>query len=282
MTTFLFPGQGSQAVGMGGDLFARFDALTAKADKILGYSIAKLCLSDPQQQLNLTQFTQPALYTVNALMYFHRYEEDGKQPDFVAGHSLGEYNALLAAGVFDFETGLRLVQKRGELMSQAANGGMAAVIGLPAQTILDLLAQNNLTQVSIANYNSHKQLVISGQKDQVEQAQGLCQNAGAMMVVPLKVSGAFHSPLMQTAQAEFAEFIKSMTFNAPLMPVIANLTAAPYAATDVAKNLAEQISNPVRWTDTIMYLTEQGENILVEIGPGNVLTGLVKRIRNGQ
>lgn len=163
MSIIIFPGQGSQIKGMGEELFDQYEELTNRADNILGYSIKDLCLYDHQKQLHLTRYTQPALYVVNALSYF-KYLEAGKKPDFLLGHSLGEYNALLAAGVFDFETGLRLVKKRGELMGQVVGGGMAAIIGLKKEEIQAGLDKNDLNDIDIANYNSEEQLIISGWK----------------------------------------------------------------------------------------------------------------------
>ncbi len=282
MSVSLFPGQGSQVKGMGEDLFNRFSELTAKADDILGYSVKTLCLEDSHHQLHQTQYTQPALYTVNALTYFKKLQDTGKKPTFVAGHSLGEYNALLAAGVFDFATGLKLVSKRGELMSHATGGAMTAIVGLKIDQIKAILLQNNLNQVCIANHNSHTQIVISGLKPEIEQATKLFEQAGAMLVVPLKVSGAFHSSHMQHAQQEFANYIKDFQLQAPQIPVIANTTAKPYAADDIKKNLAQQITNSVRWTESIDFLLAQDETEFEEVGPGVVLTGLVRRIKNGQ
>jgi malonyl CoA-acyl carrier protein transacylase len=277
MTTYLFPGQGSQSKGMGDDLFTQFPELTTKADILLGYSIQTLCLEDPLQQLDQTQYTQPALYVVNALSYL----KNEQKPHYVAGHSLGEYNALFASGVFDFETGLKLVKKRGELMSQATGGAMTAIIGLKDHEIQAILKNANIPSVVIANYNSHSQTVISGPKLDVEKLNPLFEQAGAKMVIPLKVSGAFHSPSMQTAQQEFAEFLSQFTFHAPQIPVIANVTATPYPASGIADYLAKQITHPVRWTETIEYLLAQGETEFEEIGPGKVLAGLVKRIKMG-
>ena len=282
MTAFLFPGQGSQIIGMGKLLFEEFPELTAKADSVLGYSIQTLCLDDPHQQLNQTDFTQPALYTVNALMYFKKINDTSVKPDYTAGHSLGEYNALLAAGVFDFETGLKLVKKRGELMNQASGGAMAAVIGLTADRINTLLQDNGLDQVVIANHNSRTQLVISGQKAAIDHARILCEQAGARMVIPLKVSGAFHSPCLRDAQSQFESYLNTFDFSLPRIPVIANCTARPYSTSGIADLLAQQMTHPVLWAQTIDYLLSQGELDFEETGPGAVLTGLVRRIKNGQ
>ena len=159
---YVFPGQGSQAKGMGKDLFAEFPQQVEEASRTLGYSLPTLCLDDPEQKLGLTQYTQPALYAVCALAYQRKLRDSGRKPDFVAGHSLGEYTALFAAGVFDFATGLRLVQRRGELMGQATGGGMAAVVGLPADKIRQALAAAGMGTVEVANLNSYEQVVISG------------------------------------------------------------------------------------------------------------------------
>ncbi len=170
MLTFVFPGQGSQFKGMGAGLFDEFQDLTRQADDILGYSIEELCLEDPNHQLGKTQFTQPALYTVSALSYLKKMKESGREPDYAAGHSLGEYNALFAAGCFDFETGLQLVKKRGELMSKAAPGGMAAVLGFTAEQVKEVLSDYHLTGIDIANHNSPSQIVIAGTKQDIEKA----------------------------------------------------------------------------------------------------------------
>lgn len=282
MPTYIFPGQGSQAIGMGKDLFSQFPKITAEADAILGYSIAALCVDDPHRRLNQTQYTQPALYTVNALSYLNKLHQGGKLPNFVAGHSLGEYNALLAAGVFDFGTGLKLVKKRGELMSQAVGGAMAAVIGLNIDTIRAILKQHHLSDVAIANYNTLMQTVISGKAPDVATAVPLLEKAGALMVIPLNVSGAFHSPYMRSAQEQFELFLKDFHFSPPKFPVIANCTASVYQFPDIGNTLAAQMTRPVRWVETIQHLLSQNEVEFEEIGPGSVLTGLMMRIKNGQ
>lgn len=282
MSTYIFPGQGSQTKGMGGNLFNQFPNIALQADQVLGYSIKTLCLEDPDQLLNQTKYTQPALYTVNALTYFKKIQDSEKKPDYVAGHSLGEYNALLAAGVFDFITGLQLVKKRGEIMSLASGGAMAAVIGLNANAIKTALAQASIHNVVIANYNSHTQLVISGPQEELNRAQAACDKAGASMVIPLKVSGAFHSPCMQEAQIQFEEFVKNFQFSPPNISVIANSTALPYLSKNIHQTLSQQITSPVKWTESIEYLFTLGETQIEEIGPGTVLTGLVRRIKNGQ
>ncbi|MCC5463958.1 ACP S-malonyltransferase [Pelosinus baikalensis] len=280
MITYVFPGQGSQSKGMGGTLFDEFKELTAEADVILGYSIKELCLEDVDLNLSQTQYTQPALYVVNALSYLKRIEETGIKPDFVAGHSLGEYNALFAAGAFDFATGLKLVQKRGELMSHATGSGMAAVIGLNEEQIADVLKQNNLQSIDIANYNSPTQIVISGLKTDIEHAQPIFEGIkDVKMFVTLKTSGAFHSRYMEGAKREFETFINSFEFFQLAIPVISNVHARPYKQSDIKQNIVEQITHPVKWTESIRYLMGLGEMEFKEIGSGKVLTGLVQRIK---
>ena len=280
MITFVFPGQGSQSKGMGGTLFDEFKELTAQADEILGYSIKELCLEDPNSNLSQTQYTQPALYTVNALSYLKRIEETGRKPDFVAGHSLGEYNALFGAEAFAFEMGLKLVKKRGELMSRATGGGMAAVIGLNEEQITDVLKQNNLQNITIANLNSPFQIVISGSKTDIDCAKQIFEETkGVRMVAPLKTSGAFHSRYMEEAKDEFAIFLNAFKISELAIPVISNVSARPYKQSDIRQNLIEQITHPVKWTESIRYLMGLGEMDFEEIGTGKVLTGLIQRIK---
>lgn len=278
MVAYIFPGQGSQAEGMGAGLFGRFRDMTEEADSVLGYSIEALCTQDTENRLSHTQFTQPALFVVNALSYMGRLYDTGKIPDFVAGHSLGEYNALLAAGVFDFSTGLRLVQKRGELMAKATGGCMAAVIGQSADKVDEIIASSGIDEVSVANYNAPIQTVISGSRQSLEKLENIFVAEGAGFVI-LNVSGAFHSQSMLPAQEEFSAFVSSFKLHPPAIPVISNLSAEPYLADSIKDNLIQQISNPVRWTETIKYLIATGESEFVEVGPGNVLTGLVEKTR---
>ncbi|MBX3709974.1 MAG: ACP S-malonyltransferase [Gammaproteobacteria bacterium] len=281
MTTYVFPGQGSQFKGMGGALFSEFQDIVSKANQILGYPVEKLCLEGPDDKLNMTQYTQPAIYVVSALSYFKKLKDSGKKPDYVAGHSLGEYNALLAAGVFDFETGLKLVQERGSLMANASGGAMAAIIGPHSGEIQTLLDKSNLSSISIANFNSFTQTVIAGLKNEIDAAKPIFESINAMFI-PLKVSGAFHSSYMKPAQQKFSDFLKGFEFKAPNAIVIANVNAEPYKIDVVMTNLANQITHPVQWTKTIKYLLDKGETIFEEVGPGSVLTGLIRRIQNGK
>jgi malonyl CoA-acyl carrier protein transacylase len=277
---FLFPGQGSQKMGMGQGLFEKQPKLVEKADILLGYSIQELCQEDPKGLLNRTDCTQPALYIVNALTYLQKTSETGLKPDFVAGHSLGEYNSLFAAGVFDFLTGLRLVIKRGEIMSRISGGGMAAVIGIPPEQIRSLLDQSGFESIDIANYNSPKQTVISGPKQSIEEVKIIFDKAGVKLFIPLKVSGAFHSRYMKKAGEEFETFLSSFQFSPPQIPVISNVEALPYQSNNIRHLLVSQISSPVRWTQTIQYFLKQPPPCeFEEIGPGSVLTGLLKQIR---
>lgn len=285
MRVFVFPGQGSQSKGMGKELFdelAEFREAEEAVDEVLGYSIRELCVNDPDDQLNLTQFTQPALYVVNALHFFSR-KAEGQSADYLAGHSLGEYNALLAAGAFDFVTGLKLVKKRGELMARAQDGGMAAVIGLNAEQIETVLRDNSmLSGLDVANYNSPAQTVISGPLDQLESAQARFKDAGAKLYKILPVSAAFHSRYMQAAANEFGDFLQGYSFNSLELPVIANVTGEPYPQGDpqqvITGLLVKQIAASVQWTQSILYLKSLGEMEFDEVGPGKVLSKLIKQI----
>ena len=268
---------------MGKDLFPRFREEVAIAGEILGYSIEDLCLQGPEDKLNLTQHTQPALYVVNALTWRQKLEDGGEAPAFTAGHSLGEYNALLAAGVFDFATGLRLVQERGRLMGEASGGGMAAVVGLDRGKIASVLQGSGLEALDIANLNAPDQTVLSGPKDDIERAKSHFEESGARMFVPLKVSAAFHSRYMTRAAESFAGFLEGFTFSPPRIPVIANVSAQPYGANDTVSNLAGQINGPVRWTESINYLLDQAPDAeFEETGPGKVLAGLLRKIKAGR
>ncbi len=280
MIAYVFPGQGSQQKGMGCDLFDKYKELTEVADRVLGYSIKQLCLEDPNHELQQTQFTQPALFVVNALSYLKESKEGTIKPDYVAGHSLGEYSALFAAGVFDFETGLKLVKKRGELMSQAENGGMAAIVGFTDEKVSEILKRYNLTSIDIANFNTPTQIVISGLKDDIESAKPIFEAEGAKAYIVLKVSGAFHSRYMAEASEEFALFLKQFEFQNPNIPVIANVNARPYRNNELKLNIVNQITHSVRWTDSIRYLMGKNDIEIIQIGPGAVISGLVKTIKN--
>lgn len=283
MKVYMFPGQGSQYKGMGGGLFDQFKELTDKADAILGYSIKQLCLEDPDSRLGNTRFTQPALYVMNALSYARKLQETKQEPDVVVGHSLGEFNALQAAGCFDFETGLRLVQKRGELMGNVSNGGMAAVLNATRADIEERLAAHGLANLHLANYNTPSQIVLSGLVEEIAAAEPLFMD-GKMRYYPLATSGAFHSPFMREAMAQFRQVLEGFEFAPAKIPVIANVTAKPYEGSAILQTLSAQIASTVRWCESIQYLlalaASRGEDVdFEELGPGDVLTKLVYTIK---
>jgi malonyl CoA-acyl carrier protein transacylase len=288
MIAFVFPGQGSQKRGMGEGLFdsvPEYKAVEREVDTILGYSLRTLCLTDAGGQLKETQYTQPALYVVNALHYYDALRK-GRTPSYVAGHSLGEYNALLAAGAFDFLTGLRLVQRRGALMARARDGGMSAVIGLGAARIVQLLQEKNFTTIDVANFNSPSQTVISGPVADLRRVGAELERAGARMVMPLPVSAAFHSRYVAEAANAFDDFLHGCKFQVPKLPVIANVTGTPYPEADptatVRALLVEQMTHSVQWTQSVRCLIARGVSEFAEIGPGNVLTRLIQQIRQEQ
>ena len=278
----MFPGQGSQSKGMGGDLFDRFADWTDVADRTLGYSIRELCLDDPRGELGLTRFTQPALFVVNAMTYRAREEAGRGAPAFLAGHSLGEYNALVAAGVFDFATGLGLVARRGALMGAVSGGGMAAVIGLEPDRIEEVLAASEAgRRLDVANFNSFDQTVIAGAKEDLAAVKAPFQEAGARFI-PLKVSAPFHSRYMQDPMQEFGAHLQGIAFTEPRVPVVSNVTGRPYESARLRETLARQIGQSVRWLDSVLYMLDQGATEFEEVGPGTVLTGLVGKIRDAR
>ena len=280
MITYVFPGQGSQYKTMGDTLFDEFKELIAQADDILGYSMQRLCMENPYSYLNQTQFTQPALYVVSTLSYLRKIQHTATKPDFVAGHSVGEYTALFAAGAFDFETGLKLVQKRGEIMSRTTGGAMAAVVGLNEQQVVHVLEDNNLNTIDVANYNTPLQIVISGYKEDIEKAQPIFEAVqGIRVFKPLNVNGAFHSRYMREAQQEFEKFLQGFNLYPLSIPVISNVYARPYEQGKLKRTVVDQITSTVKWTKSIQFLMEEGPMEFEEIGPGTVLTGLIKKIQ---
>lgn len=276
---YVFPGQGAQFLGMGEEYFDQFPELVSIVDSVLGYSIKELCLQDPHKHLNQTQYTQPALYTVNALNYIAKSHTTHQKPDLVAGHSLGEYNALLAAGAFDFETGLKLVQKRGELMAKANQGGMLAVLGIDIGVVREILAQLNDPRIQLANINSAKQTILSGDMTALTASCHYFEQQGAKCV-PLKVSAAFHSTYMRDAREEFIAYLRGFQFRPLEIPVVANLTAQPYPSINYQQILADQITGTVKWHDTILLMFNSGVEDIEEVGPGNVLTKLTGFIQS--
>ena len=276
---YVFPGQGSQKRGMGDGLFDLFPEELAVADEVLGYSVRELCLHNPEGRLADTRFTQPALFAVSALAYLSRTADGGAKPDFLAGHSLGEYTALFAAGAFDFKTGILLTQKRGALMGKIQVGGMAAVLGLTPETVQAVLENEGFDGIELANLNSPKQTVISGKKADVNACRPALQAAGGKVIL-LAVSGAFHSRQMRPAQEQFADWLSKFSFKPLTIPVIANATARPYADAEIREMLARQMASPVLWTDSVRFLLRQPNPEFEEIGPGKVLTGLIRQIRS--
>jgi malonyl CoA-acyl carrier protein transacylase len=274
----LFPGQGSQRAGMGAAEFERYPEVDQQAGEVLGYSVRELCLDDPQGRLADTRYAQPARYVVNALAY-RAARADGLVPDVLLGHSLGEYNALLAAEAFDFETGLRLIAERGRLMG-SITGGMSAVLGLDAAVIEGTLADAGLTGIDLANLNAADQIVLAGPTDILAAAEEPLIAAGAFAVRPLAVSGPFHSRYMEPAARAFAQALTGYAFAPPKLPVIANRTAREYPGTGIAELLGEQIDHQVRWAQSLAYvLARDPDTEFVELGGTKVLAGTVRGAR---
>ncbi|MGD3106111.1 ACP S-malonyltransferase [Streptomyces sp. YGL11-2] len=274
----MFPGQGAQRPGMGAEWFDRFPELTEAADEILGYSVRDLCVDDPDGLLGRTEYTQPAVYTVNALGWRVMREADGA-PDLAIGHSLGEYNALEAAGVFGFADGLRLVAARARAMSAVTGGGMAAVVGLDDAVLRLVLRRSGLTGVEAANFNTVDQTVIAGPVDELAAAGDALRDAGARAVRPLDVSGPFHTSHMAPAAAEFAPELAAAELAEPAFPVVANRTARPYRAGGIAGVLLEQIDHPVLWRHTVEGLLSEGRTRFQEAGGSTVLTRMLRALR---
>lgn len=280
MRAVMFPGQGSQYVGMGEHLFDAFPELVSKANDVLGYSVEELCLRDSNGRLHQTEFTQPAVYVVSALDYllFARSNVDDSGVDYFLGHSLGEYAALFAAGVFDFISGLLLVKERARLMDGMREGGMAAIIGLDSVQVQNVLDSDNFSRLSVANYNSPSQTVISGDRKQISEAENVFIAAGAKRYVTLRVSGAFHSRFMEPAAREYERTVRGSYFSPPKVPVIANTSAREYKFDQIAVMLLRQLVEPVKWCDSVRYVAHLGVSEFQEIGPGRVLTGLNRQI----
>ena len=279
-TIYLFAGQGSQHVGMGGDLFDRFPDLESQADEILGYSIRELCLQDPHKCLDDTRFTQPALFVVNAMAY-RAQGGNGRNPGLALGHSLGEYNALEAAGAFSFADGLRLVTARAEAMSQITGGGMTVVVGLSESNIRFLLLRSGFDEIDVANLNAPRQVVLAGPVHSLEDFERIVKDAGARMARRLQVSGPFHSRYMRPAAERLASALHATPFQPLLFPVIANCTAQPYPDDGIGDLLIKQIDHPVRWVESLEPLVVRAENDFVEIG-GTSLMSMVRQIRQAK
>jgi [acyl-carrier-protein] S-malonyltransferase len=291
-TAFLFPGQGSQTLGMGGDLAQAYSVARdtfAEADNLLGFSLSSLCFEGPEESLNDTYNTQPALFVASlATLRVLQGEGWSASPSFTAGHSLGEYSALVAAGALTFADGLRLVRERGRLMKEAGErgpGGMAAIIKLDDETVTDICqraSQETGQVVQVANYNSPGQVVISGDNQALEVAMEMAQAAGAKRVVRLAVSIAAHSPLMAIIAGEFRQAVEATPIQPPQVPVVANVTAHPLnTVDDIHQEMLAQLTSSVRWVESVEYLVGQGVTQFIEIGPKEVLSGLVRRIDKG-
>jgi [acyl-carrier-protein] S-malonyltransferase len=282
---FVFPGQGSQTVGMLAD-FADNEVVQqtfSEASEALGYNLWQLVAQGPAEKLNQTNFTQPALLTASVALWRLWASQSDSQPAMLAGHSLGEYSALVCAGVISLSEGVKLVEKRGEFMQAsvpAGVGAMAAIIGLDDQAIIDACAKaQNDDVVAAVNFNSPGQVVIAGHKDAVERAGVLCKEAGAKRVLPLPVSVPSHCALMKDAADKLAEAFNRVTFNTPEIPVVNNVDVATETDVEAIKlALIKQLYSPVRWTETIELLAKSGISLVVEAGPGKVLQGLIKRI----
>ncbi|WP_245606259.1 ACP S-malonyltransferase [Streptomyces himastatinicus] len=274
----LFPGQGSQFRGMGKDAFERYPGLTQFACDVLDYDLVALCRDNPDDALSRTEYTQPALYTVNALQMFERTRREDRPADCYLGHSLGEYNALLAAGVFDFETGLRLVKKRGELMAAASGGGMTAVMDTPAPQLLDILGQDGVDGLDIAGFNTDAQLVIAGPAQALRAAHATFKERG-IRFAPLRVSAPFHSRYMEPARAEFERYLKEFTFAEPMAEVVANVSGRPYEKGAIVATLSQQLVEPVRWTDSVRHLLARDPRFACEEVGGKSLLRMVEKIR---
>ncbi|MFC1871643.1 ACP S-malonyltransferase [Chloroflexota bacterium] len=285
---YVFPGQGAQWVGMGRDLYDRFEATKAvfeQADDRLGFPLSRLCFEGPEDELRQTINAQPAIVTVS-FACLEAAKNGGNNrlspPAFMAGHSLGEYTALAAAGVLDFSDTVYLARERGRLMHEAGQlqpGGMVAVLGLDETPLAELCRQ---TGALIANINCPGQLVISGAQDDVSRAGELAKSSGAHRAIPLQVSGAFHTPLMQPAVDGMSQAIDALTFGDPQVPIIGNTAAEPLTTGEQVKaELLRQLCNCVQWQRSIEYMVAHGVATFIEIGPGKVLTGLVKRINKG-
>lgn len=279
---FIFPGQGSQVVGMGQQLIAQDDTLYKQADEVLGFSLSQFMLEGPEETLTLTYNAQPALLTTGVLIA-QRLQALGVEPDVVAGHSLGEYSALVTAGVMSFEDAVAIVHKRGLYMNEAVpagEGAMAAILQMEAQALQQVTEQISADgdAVQIANVNCPGQIVISGTKQGVARASSLAKERGAKRAIPLQVSGPFHSALMAPAADKLAKELAHVEIEAPRYTVIGNVHAQPVYAEHVKQELIDQVVSPVLWEQSVRAMLDLGVTTFIECGPGKVLSGLVKKV----
>ncbi|PIE78791.1 MAG: [acyl-carrier-protein] S-malonyltransferase [Candidatus Delongbacteria bacterium] len=282
-TAFIFPGQASQYVGMGADLYEKFDTAKKyydKANEVLGFDIKKLSFEGPLEELKQTKYTQPAIFVLSVIV-LEIMKEKGFTPDFTAGHSLGEYAALVAAGSISFEDALEVVKLRGAMMQKAGEdnpGTMAAVVGLKSEDVKNCCEKVDKI-VQAANFNSPVQTVISGSVEGVKEAMALCKESGAKIVKELVVSGAFHSPLMNSAVEPLKEKLSAVELKNPNCSFIPNVTAEIESDNERIKSLlVDQVTAPVKWVDTVQNMLDNGVERFIEVGPGKVLQGLVKSI----
>ncbi len=297
---FVFPGQGSQYVGMGKNLYeenSKIKDLFNRATDILGYDTVNFMFNGPLDVLTKTENAQPAIF-LHSIACYYRVMEFGSygvreldsqllnsstlKPSVMAGHSVGEYSALCSAGVLSFEDAIRVVKTRGDAMAKAKQGTMAAIIGLPVSEVEDIVKDStDAGIIKIANYNSPMQIVISGEISAIEKASSLAKQRKAKSVIPLKVSGAFHSPLMEPASSELEKVLENIAFKEPEVPIVPNVTATPTESIQEIKDaLVKQITHPVRWVESVNNMIKMGVDKFIEVGPGTVLTGLIKRIEN--
>jgi [acyl-carrier-protein] S-malonyltransferase len=280
---FIFPGQGSQYAGMGKDLYENFDAakkIFDKFDSTLGKGLSEICFSGTDEDLKQTVNAQPAILAVSMAAYEVFKTRSGIVPDYLAGHSLGEYAALYAAGVISSTEIVKLVQKRAELMSKAKSGSMTALLGMDDEKLQQMLSTASSEGIiCAANYNTPDQTVISGETKAVEKANEIAKEMGAKRVIPLAVSGAFHSPLMKPISEEFARFVNDTNVNDANIPVVTNTDAsATVDKAEFASKMVKQMYSSVYWKQSVAYMVEQGVDTFIEIGPGKVLSGMIKKI----
>ena len=275
-SAWLFPGQGTQRRGMGNEVLDLYPGLLKKADDILGYSIRSLCLEDPDNKLGSTEYCQPAMYIVNALMFLERRRRE-PWPDFIVGHSLGEYSALFASGAFDFETGLKIVKIRAKLMATAGEGSMLAIIGPTLEKLLQLIQELELQELDVANYNLPTQTVMSGPDKAIQLLDSAIIDRDIGRTVHLHVGGAFHSRYAESAARAFAKELDHFDFLDPFVPTLSSVTARPFEPGTVKSLLSTQILRSVEWVKTMTYLHSQNVKTAYQIGPGRVLNGLWER-----